>query len=669
MADKYFITGTTNVWNTARNWSTSSGGASGATVPNTSDVAIFDNNSSGCNFNATVSILGLTLSPSFTGAISQGAFATTVGASGWSHYGGTFTGGSNTITTTGPFLLSGGTFTNTSNATGLSVQGGMTIAAGTFTGGSGGIVCSKSGVTLEFAISGGSFTSTSSNLQIGGNFTKTGGTFSHGNGTLLFQPPNTFPNYTLSSNDTLVLYNFTVNMTTTNPSNPNSLSIAEGTTVMVQNSLFHQAGEFWGPGIVELSGSSLKVGALGGNAGTHGSDVPIYLRTASNYALSGSGGVTGIIEIDKVGGSVTCSSTDFGAHRLICTNGSFTAPSGTLYIGTTRAQGSAATIFSCSPNFSYNHNNGTIYFQPTNGVPAGNYIINTGGSRRIFYNVVAASTTTTNTTTLSHPTGEEIYCLGSLTLSGKTSISGSWRFEGDFDSQSTSRGGVASITFTGSTDQLFRFTSGTMPTGTITINKSSGSVILANTVGISATGQDFIISSGTFNLSGNNLIVADTFTVNDTLIRKGNETITCNSFVMSPTTSTMMYIDSTVPVNINYPNNNTTFFNLYLCKGKTHTFNAGLTNTINGQLSFNGSSNDLLVMGSTVPTSAYRLNVTKYAYLDAATNIRDCDASGGINIKAIGSVNSGNNTNVTFTRINNIKAVKNVAKILPTPIF
>ena len=54
MANRFWVGGTGNWSNTAR-WSTTSGGASGASVPGAADVAIFDANSdAGSNFTATV---------------------------------------------------------------------------------------------------------------------------------------------------------------------------------------------------------------------------------------------------------------------------------------------------------------------------------------------------------------------------------------------------------------------------------------------------------------------------------------------------------------------------------------------------------------------------------------------------------------------------------------
>ena len=50
MAARFFVNGTVNtLWSNTANWSTTSGGATGSTVPGTSDVVTLDENSPNCN--------------------------------------------------------------------------------------------------------------------------------------------------------------------------------------------------------------------------------------------------------------------------------------------------------------------------------------------------------------------------------------------------------------------------------------------------------------------------------------------------------------------------------------------------------------------------------------------------------------------------------------------
>lgn len=74
MADRYWVgadTGATANWNTVNSWSTSSGGASGASVPGSGDTAIFDGGGSkvgGCVIDAAVDVAGISATAGYTGA-------------------------------------------------------------------------------------------------------------------------------------------------------------------------------------------------------------------------------------------------------------------------------------------------------------------------------------------------------------------------------------------------------------------------------------------------------------------------------------------------------------------------------------------------------------------------------------------------------------------------
>ncbi|MCP4119058.1 MAG: choice-of-anchor D domain-containing protein [Desulfobacteraceae bacterium] len=99
-------------------------------------------------------------------------------------YSGTITQGSNNLTVSGNFILSGGTFNSgtaaSSPAVGELFVGGKFIqTGGTFGGGDGGIH-----VTDAFILSSETFISTSSNFAIGGDFIHAGGFFTHNNGTV-----------------------------------------------------------------------------------------------------------------------------------------------------------------------------------------------------------------------------------------------------------------------------------------------------------------------------------------------------------------------------------------------------------------------------------------------------------------------------------------------------
>ena len=126
-------TGATKNWNTTTNWAATSGGATGSSVPASTDSVYFDSGGdSTCTVNATISIKYLNIASSYTHTISQGAFAITIGTSGAVLSGGTFSGGSLGITDNGVFTLSGTNFTSTSNILTIN-NGNYNYTSGTFT--------------------------------------------------------------------------------------------------------------------------------------------------------------------------------------------------------------------------------------------------------------------------------------------------------------------------------------------------------------------------------------------------------------------------------------------------------------------------------------------------------------------------------------------------------
>lgn len=129
-AARYWVATRTSNWNNPANWSTTSGGAGGATVPGASDAVTFDINGQGnCTIDVAVNIQKITVSFGYFGTITQGANGfSTSGTASFS--GGTFSGGSANITFGGNFTLSGGTFTSTTGV--LEFDGSTAFTLGTF---------------------------------------------------------------------------------------------------------------------------------------------------------------------------------------------------------------------------------------------------------------------------------------------------------------------------------------------------------------------------------------------------------------------------------------------------------------------------------------------------------------------------------------------------------
>lgn len=133
---RYWIAGAAAYWNNTANWSTSSGGAGGASVPGSSDTAYFDGNGTGNDtIDANVNIKRWEIASGYTGTIVQRTYTLTIGTSGAVLSGGTFSGGSVSISISGLLTISGCAFTSTSGT--LNMTGNFTFSSGSFAHNSG----------------------------------------------------------------------------------------------------------------------------------------------------------------------------------------------------------------------------------------------------------------------------------------------------------------------------------------------------------------------------------------------------------------------------------------------------------------------------------------------------------------------------------------------------
>lgn len=189
--------------------------------PGTTDDVVFDPD---CDFGAAVDtafdVQSITASSGYTGTLTQSA-AITVGSGGYTHAGGTFTGGSQSIDINGGFTLSSGTFTSTSGT--MSVAGDWThTAGGTFAHNSG---------TVAFD-AGGSFTINVATTE----------TFS----TLTFS--GLAGSWTISSGDTLITTG-TLNLTN---------GAVSGGTLEARGNVAATDGETTNTNILKFTGSATQ---------------------------------------------------------------------------------------------------------------------------------------------------------------------------------------------------------------------------------------------------------------------------------------------------------------------------------------------------------------------------------------------------------------------------
>lgn len=136
MADRYFLNNTTNFNDTA-NWSTTSGGASGASVPGASDRVILDANSGNLSLEININVQGILMDAAYAGTFTQGAFTIAYGSAHFTVNGGIFLGSASAITgsSSARFVMTGGSFTSTSGTLQVGV-GGTGVYSLDITGGS-----------------------------------------------------------------------------------------------------------------------------------------------------------------------------------------------------------------------------------------------------------------------------------------------------------------------------------------------------------------------------------------------------------------------------------------------------------------------------------------------------------------------------------------------------
>jgi hypothetical protein len=136
MAARYWVNGGNGNWNSTTNWSATSGGSSGASVPTSSDDVFFDSaGNSNSTISATITILSLTIDSGYTATMTHNAVLTIAG--NWD-FSGTYTiAGTGAIVVSATSTITSGqswpnnlTFSNSNTktlATNLVVLGSLTL--------------------------------------------------------------------------------------------------------------------------------------------------------------------------------------------------------------------------------------------------------------------------------------------------------------------------------------------------------------------------------------------------------------------------------------------------------------------------------------------------------------------------------------------------------------
>lgn len=455
------------------NWSTPANWLGGA-VPNPTDSAYFNNQcSTNCNpiIDSAAEILGLQMNSSFPGTLTQAA-TLIVRDRGWLQRAGAFVGATQNITITHPIRVLGGTFQSTAGELRL----GSALTSRTL---------------MEFA---------------------PGASFAHNNGVVYFngRQPGCVPNQTLTLDlsPSITLYNATFYGDNNSSCGYSGYAVAAGDTLVVQNELRLNGGRL--DGNYELKGDLIIAGGFGGN-GTitvNGSGDQTY-RWSANPVMSRAPNIT----IDKSSGSFRpfLGNNTLHTGRFLLLNGVFESPSATFDV---LYRAPSDTIFQISSGATYEDGNGaiSIYGAQPGCVSDQTFTIDVPNN----HNFQSLTLTGNNDSScgrsqLTLVPGRKVVVTGSFVHSGAGGIHGTFDILGNLST--SANGGSASFNFLGTAAQQISAAANSLPTGTMTINKASGTVTQITNASWSGAAQAVNVTSGILNLAGFNLIVGGTLTV------------------------------------------------------------------------------------------------------------------------------------------------------------
>lgn len=336
MANRYFVNGgVDNNWGTTGNWSATSGGAGGSSVPTAADAVFLDGNSPNCTVNTSARVClslnctGYTNTLTMSQQITASGSVTLASAMTISDSGSLIINAAATLTSNGKtwpnalLMQSAVTYTLGDNWT---VSGLVTIGSGavssTFTGNTitcnGGLTIGTSSGTLtgttKFVIGGGTVTATaftngymSCSIDYAGDFTFAsgtnlrigGGTHSHVSGTITFAGAHTLTFAGSCTVDTDPVVWKDISLSTTLTLTLTSAITCNGTLLLTGGSVTHTInGEIRAQGSLTYNQSGVLVlagtgeihmtgtGTIAQGAGTATPSFPLIIDTAGAITIS-----------------------------------------------------------------------------------------------------------------------------------------------------------------------------------------------------------------------------------------------------------------------------------------------------------------------------------------------------------------------------------------------
>ena len=353
-ADRYWVGASGAAWNTTDSWSTSSGGSNGASVPGTSDTAIFDSgDTDNCTLTAAVSVTAINMKSGYTG---------TVDAAG------------NNITTSSTVDVTGGTLEIDSSSI-LAVTGVLTVDGGTLTA-TDGTIDADNYVTLS---DDGTLTAPSGNFTIGGTWSSYIGTptFNHSAGTLTFDGTG---QQNITGTDAGQNFN---NVTI---SNTNSRISLHKTSITLDGTLTIDEGAIFD---AFQSSKNVTVGGDWKNSGTflHKSGTVTFDGTTGTIDIISGGSAFYDLTLNDGGGDAV-----FELEDALDVDNDLTITGGTL--DTKSGENNSINIGGdWSNSDTFTSQSGTVTFDGTSTITTGGI-----GDGQDFYNVVLNGTSATQAT-------------------------------------------------------------------------------------------------------------------------------------------------------------------------------------------------------------------------------------------------------------------------------
>jgi hypothetical protein len=562
-ANRYWIATVTANWNNTANWSATSGGAGGASIPAAADIANFDNNGLGnCTIPAAVTITSLVVNAGYTGTITQSTNPITISGA-VTFAGGTFDGSSSTMTIGGALTLSGTTFMFPAT---LNLNGGsLTYTAGTLdpnTNSSTVVFGAGQTITGSFAINNATFNNTT---PWGMTFTLGAGNVLTINGNMAMTGTNPL---TYSGGTIDLLGNLSLGNTGTGGGGSTVLTFDGTTNQAITGSPTLNENNLPSVNINKTSGtlSFPAFVSVGGSAWTYTAGTVDVTTNNATVAFVGNVTITGTQTLNNIQFD---NSTPWGATYTLAAGTTLTANGNTTFSGTatqtfsggtidlmgnlalanTATGGGGSTVLaftgttnqaitsslplgeSALPAVNINKASGTLTLPAVLTAAGSTWTYTTGTIDATTNNstvVFAANTTISGSHTLNNlqfnnatpwtvtytlSAGTILTATGNMTISGASAIlfsGGTIDLQGNLTltNTSTSDGGTTYIAFTGTTNQAIisslPLNEGALPS--VNIDKTSGTLTFPSM--LTMAGSNWTYTTGTIDATTNSSTVA-----------------------------------------------------------------------------------------------------------------------------------------------------------------